>query len=130
MQPESNPIQREITATNQSFIDAYQKKDAAAVAAHYTEQGQILPPTTDAITGRNQIQAFWKAVMDMGIASVRLASTELDIYPGTAIEVGKYTLFSAEDQELDRGKYVVVWKKEQGQWRLHRDIWNSSQATK
>lgn len=22
-------------------------------------------------------------------------------------------------------KYVVVWKKEDGQWRLHRDIWNT-----
>ena len=22
-------------------------------------------------------------------------------------------------------KYVVVWKKADGQWRLHRDIWNT-----
>jgi hypothetical protein len=22
-------------------------------------------------------------------------------------------------------KYVVVWKKVGGQWRLHRDIWNA-----
>ena len=22
-------------------------------------------------------------------------------------------------------KYVVVWKKADGQWRLHRDIWNA-----
>jgi ketosteroid isomerase-like protein len=25
-------------------------------------------------------------------------------------------------------KFVVVWKKIDGQWRLHRDIWNSRAA--
>jgi ketosteroid isomerase-like protein len=32
----------------------------------------------------------------------------------------------AEGNVLDRGKYVVVWQREQGQWRIHRDIWSTS----
>ncbi|MDF2760692.1 MAG: hypothetical protein K0S99_3327, partial [Thermomicrobiales bacterium] len=24
-----------------------------------------------------------------------------------------------------RGKYVVVWRREGGTWRIHLDIWNS-----
>jgi ketosteroid isomerase-like protein len=27
---------------------------------------------------------------------------------------------------LDKGKYIVIWKQEDGQWKLHRDIFNSS----
>jgi ketosteroid isomerase-like protein len=27
---------------------------------------------------------------------------------------------------LDEGKYIVIWKHEDGQWKLHRDILNSS----
>jgi hypothetical protein len=27
---------------------------------------------------------------------------------------------------LDRGKYVVIWKRDGAAWRIHRDIWNSS----
>jgi len=27
---------------------------------------------------------------------------------------------------LDKGKYIVIWKQEEGQWKLHRDIFNSS----
>jgi ketosteroid isomerase-like protein len=30
-------------------------------------------------------------------------------------------------QVIDNGKYVVLWRREAGQWKLHRDIWNSSQ---
>jgi ketosteroid isomerase-like protein len=44
-----------------------------------------------------------------------------------AHEVGKYTLMGDGDKVLDSGKYVVIWQRQDGQWKLHRDIWNSSQ---
>jgi len=31
----------------------------------------------------------------------------------------------ATDGTLSQARYVVVWKREGGQWKLHRDIWNS-----
>jgi hypothetical protein len=37
-----------------------------------------------------------------------------------------YRLQGAGGQVLDMGKYVVIWKQEAGQGKLHRDIWNSS----
>jgi hypothetical protein len=40
--------------------------------------------------------------------------------------VGKYTLTGDAGKVLDQGKYVVVWKRELGQWKLYRDIWNTS----
>jgi ketosteroid isomerase-like protein len=43
-----------------------------------------------------------------------------------AYEVGKLTLKGEDGTVLDSGKYVVIWKRENGQWRLHRDIWNTS----
>jgi ketosteroid isomerase-like protein len=27
---------------------------------------------------------------------------------------------------MDSGKYVVIWKREDGAWKLHRDIWTTS----
>jgi len=44
----------------------------------------------------------------------------------TVFEVGKYTLFGEGDQVLDNGKYIVIWKKDGEQWKLHRDIFNSN----
>jgi len=51
---------------------------------------------------------------------------EVEDHGDTAIEVGKYTLKGEEGQVLDTGKYTVIWKQEEGQWKLHRDIFNSS----
>ena len=71
---------------------------------------------------------MWQSVMDMGIKTASLETVELDPQGDTATEVGKYTLGADCGTVADTGKYVVVWKKEGGHWRLHRDIWNTSVA--
>lgn len=64
----------------------------------------------------------------MGIYEAELEIAELEEleeHVDTAIEVGQYTL-SGGGQVMDRGTYLVTWKREDGQWKLHRDIWNTS----
>jgi uncharacterized protein (TIGR02246 family) len=115
-----------IMAANEQFMDAFRRGDAAGLAALYTEQGQALPPNSDIASGRQAIQAVWQGAMDAGIKGAQLDTLEVDGNADTAYEVGKYTLLGETGQMLDTGKYVVVWKREAGQWKLHRDIWNSS----
>jgi uncharacterized protein (TIGR02246 family) len=124
--PSATDIREAIAAANQSLMATFARGDAAGVAAHYTANGQLLPPNSDAVGGRQAIQAFWQGAMDMGIKSVNLEIAEAEGHGETAHEVGRYTLQAEGGQVLDQGKYVVIWKREGGQWKLHRDIWNSS----
>ena len=52
-------------------------------------------------------------------------SLEVESAGDLAYEMGRYTLY-AGDNDVDKGKYVLIWKHEAGQWRIHRDIVNSS----
>jgi len=122
----STEIRNSIASVNQKFLSAFSRGDAAGLAATYTSNGQALPPNSDIVEGKTAIQGFWQAVLDMGFKAATLETIELDIQGNTAIEVGKYTLQGEGGQILDEGKYLVVWKQEDGQWRWHRDIWNSS----
>jgi uncharacterized protein (TIGR02246 family) len=115
-----------IGAANEKFMAAARQGDPAALAALYTENGQLLPPNADVMDGRAAIQAFWQAALGMGIEDAKLESVEVADHGDTAIEVGRFTLYGAEKQMLDQGKYIVVWKQEAGEWKLHRDIFNSS----
>jgi uncharacterized protein (TIGR02246 family) len=96
--------------------------DAAGTAALYTESGQVLPPNSDAVVGRQAIRAFFQSLLEAGITAVTLATTEVEGFGDTAYEVGRYTLGGEGGQVLDQGKYVVIWKQEDGKWKLHRDI--------
>ena len=44
----------------------------------------------------------------------------------TAIELGHYALGLPDGTAVDEGTYLVVWKKSDEGWRLHRDIWNTN----
>ena len=122
----SKEVRDAIVAASRGFVAAFDKGDAAGVAALYAEEGQILPPNAGFMKGREAIQAFWQGAMDMGIASAKLETLEVEGHGDTAIEVGKYKLHAQDGQELDAGKFIVIWKQEGGQWKLHRDIFNSS----
>lgn len=117
-----------IEKANATFMETFGRGDAAGMAGLYTAEGELLPPGGDRVSGHGGIEAFWSAVMDMGIASARLETVELDDQGKTAIEVGRYTLGTADGSVADEGKYLVVWKNESGGWKLHRDIWNTSRG--
>ncbi len=121
------PVRAALEEANEAFMAAFNAHDAAALAALYTEDAKLLPPNSDVLEGRAAIQAFWQAVFDAGIDSALLEITEVDPLGNTAVEVSQYTLFLADGQVADSGKYIVVWKRVSGQWFLHRDIFNSSQ---
>ena len=119
-------ISAEIRHANDEFEAAFERSDAAAIANLYTPNGLLLPTGMNAIQGSAGIEAFWQGAMEMGIKRVKLDSQDVEELTDTAIELGHYTLFGPNDQLLDQGKYLVVWKEQQGQWKLYQDIWNSS----
>ncbi|MCC3151640.1 SgcJ/EcaC family oxidoreductase [Hymenobacter sp. BT770] len=120
-------ISDEIRRANATFEANFERGDAAAVASLYTPNGVLLPTGMEPIEGPAGIQAFWQGAMEMGIKRVKLHTREVEQLTDTAIELGNYTLYGPQDTQLDQGKYVVVWKEQEGQWKLHQDIWNTSQ---
>ncbi len=122
-------VRAKILAGSKKFMAAFSQKNAEALAKLYAKGGQLLPPGSEAVVGRESIQAFWQGVMDMGLVEVKLDTVEVEGHRETAIEMGKYTLLAAGGQVADAGKYLVVWKLEGRSWKLHRDIWNSSQPS-
>jgi uncharacterized protein (TIGR02246 family) len=126
MLAQSDLIREAIENANRRLETTYRTRDPGAVADLYTEDGQLFPTGAEPIVGRPGIAQFWRGVMDLGIVDARLETQEVDAQGHTAIEVGRYTLFGEGNHVLDRGKYIVIWKQSLGEWRLHRDIWNTS----
>ncbi len=119
-------IRDTIQVEDEKFMATFDRGDPAGMAALYTDNGQLLPANSDFITGKQAIQDFWQGVMDMGVKKAKLEPIEVEGHSDTAYEVGKYTLQGEGGQVLDTGKYMVIWKQEEGQWKLHRDIWTTS----
>ena len=115
-----------IEKLNDVWTAAFNKGDAAAVAALYTEDAYVLPPGSAMVKGRPAIEAFWRqAAQQMTDAKL----TTVDVLPlgrSAAREIGTVTLKakSQPSQEIV-GKYVVLWRKVGREWKLATDIWNT-----
>ena len=119
-------VTEQIQAANGEFMAAFAAGDAQALATLYAENGMLLPPNSDFVSGTAAIQEFWQAVMDAGVAGAKLTVEEAQGLDDTAWEVGRYALYDPAGSTIDEGKYIVLWKRTEAGWRLHRDIWNSS----
>jgi len=115
-----------IVAADETFMSTFSQGNAAGIANLYTEDGQFLPPNGGFVSGRQAIQDTFQSFMDMGVKEIKLEALEVEGYGNAASEVGKYTLKGEGGQVMDEGKFVVIWKQEAGQWKLHRDIINTS----
>jgi len=115
-----------INAANAQFMAAFRAADAGAVADCYTSDAQLLPANSEPVSGSQAIADFWRGAMRMGIADAKLETLELESAGDLAVEVGRYTLAGADGGAIDNGKYIVVWRRDAGTWKLHRDIWTTS----
>lgn len=118
-------MKADIMAANQKFMNAFQQ-GATAMGSMYTADAQLFPPNSDVVKGTAAIGTFWKGGYDAGLKRAKLETMEAEKTGDQVVELGRYTLYGANDAQIDAGKYIVVWKKEGGQWKLHRDIWNTS----
>lgn len=122
-------VRRAIEAGNKQFIEAFNKGDAAAVANMYAIDARLLPTNSEIIEGRANIQKFWQGAMSSGVKLVSLETTHVETQGNIAVEVGRYTLTTSGAggaTTTDKGKYVVVWKREGRSWKLAVDIFNTN----
>ena len=115
-----------IRAADAEFSALVAKQDAAGIAALYTVDGQMLASGRDFIRGRPAIQEYWQAVIRAGVAAIEFTTREVSVSGPTAVEVGEYVIRSGTQTVVDRGKYMVLWRREKGSWRRHRDVANTS----
>ncbi|GAA2759370.1 YybH family protein [Actinopolymorpha rutila] len=115
---------QEISAVNRQFEQAVCDGDMDLLASLYTSDAIVLPPDGPVVRGRGAIKQMWTAVVQqLGLTDVRLRTLDYEQSSRTGSEVGEATLTLGGGTAVV--KYVVVWKRTKGQWRLHRDIWNA-----
>lgn len=123
-----NPaVAQDIQKTNRIFEqEVAAKRNIDALDQVYTKDARILPPGAEMITGLANIKNFWRsAVASMGVKAVKLQTVEFEPLGEMGYEIGRATLqFEAAGAPPAEVKYVVLWKRENGQWKWHVDMWS------
>lgn len=132
----------ELKAVHKSYLKFWLENDSAKVVNLFSEDGAIIPPGNkgDFVKGRKAIGAWWFTangdttypITAFVYKNDTLSATgELAIWEGLS-EVSWNTVVrgSVLSSHSSATNFITVCKKENGVWRIYRQIWNLKPAKK
>jgi len=110
-----------LDSINTKFSEQIAAGDSSALASHYWPDAELLLDNSEPVKG-DKIESAWAAALRMGVKEMRFSTTDINGNSTFLIETGGYEIKGQNKSLLDKGKYVVVWEKRNGEWKLYRDI--------
>jgi ketosteroid isomerase-like protein len=122
---------------SRTFFNALRQGDFAAIGNLYASDAVILPPGANIIMGRGNIQSYWQQTSG---DPENIESEILNVTPlgGDIIrEIGRFRTAAKADRSslmenrgspkarAEAAKYVFVWQKVGGDWKIIASIWNT-----
>ena len=106
----------------QSYVDAFNARDAKALAAHWSPEGVYIRRVDgNQIRGRDKLEEEFAAQFaDHQGARIEVATESIDfVSPNVALEEGTATIIRPEDAP-SQSRYSVVHIKRDGKWMIDR----------
>ncbi|MGO9566885.1 MAG: YybH family protein [Desulfomonilaceae bacterium] len=118
-QQKPTPDEAAIRQAVQSYVEAFNRGDAAAVAAHWSDDGEYIGVSGESFKGRKKIEAGLKTFFAEN-KGVQVQVTPISIrFPSSnrAVETGVVVLTRAE-QNPEETQYHANYVKRGGVWKL------------
>ncbi len=116
---------KEIATWNDQFATAISSKDSVGFGNLYAADAVRMGPNGPQIEGRANIINNFSGALKAGVGSGKLTMVDTFGDENAVTEVGTYELNAADGTQMDKGKYISIFKKVDGKLIPVRDIWNS-----
>jgi len=119
------PDEAAVKAVTETWGATFARGDLAEISKLYTEDAKLLPPNEAPVSGRTAILAYFeKNLRPVMPASIRFTSYEIYGGGGAATSVSRMEMYDAKGRVVERGKQTIVLLRQDGRWKIHRDMWS------
>lgn len=115
-----------IEEKNNQFTKAHITGDSAFIFNIYTQDAKVFPPNSDAVIGRPAIAVIISQYLKFDIKEFREETTAFYGNEDYLIDEGNYFMRYGKDNTIEKGKYLNVWRKEDGDWKVSTNMWNTN----
>ena len=132
VEPPADPGAIFQAGTNE-WIDAYNAGEPDRVIALYSQDAIVMPPDAPSVTGDAALRSFladeMAAAKQNKITIVLTGDDEADTSGDLGWHRGTFKVVGEGGASLGTGKFLEIWQRQQGKWRITRDIWNNDAST-
>lgn len=121
-------VKAHIIKMNESYSQRFTTKDSLFYAERYCADAQVYSPGMPAVLGRDSIRSFFYTGGGNNEAKIELPAGNFYGNADLVIEEGNYNFPDGKGGSVDKGKFIALWKQEDGKWKLFREIWNTDMA--
>lgn len=113
------------------YVAAYNRGDAAALAALYADDAWLLPHERPMVHGRRDIQEFWRRrlsgdhLRQMG-RMLEVKTLERNVGADVGYLIGS---FIRRDGPTGLNFAIGVKRGDHGEWRIAAEVWNSTELS-
>lgn len=113
----------DIAARSDAWEVAFNDQDVDALVAMYSDDARVLAPNAPMGQGEEAVRSVFQGMIDAGLGG-ELTTVETMAAGDLGYHVGTYAL-TVDGSEVDRGKFVEIWRKVGGEWKIASDMFNS-----
>ncbi|MEE8213146.1 MAG: DUF4440 domain-containing protein [Alphaproteobacteria bacterium] len=128
----AHSAKQEIDALNAQWVAAFKAKDFATIESLMAPDSLLLAPGNPPIQGAESVVETWKAWGGLPNVKITFGAERVEAAASgdLAYDYGAYTFAFDSDKGpfAEEGKYIVVWKKIDGAWKVAADIFNNNSA--
>jgi ketosteroid isomerase-like protein len=110
-------------AAADAWLGSFNGGDVAGLVLTYSADAKILPPDEPIIAGAEAIDAFWQAY-NPGQVRIEVSEVESRKLGNFWLREGAYKAQFPDEGETRVGKFMELWKQENGNWLMYRQMWN------
>ena len=117
-----------ILSNIKDFSISVMNSNYQSIGMAYTVDAKIFPNNMDIINGREAIVKYWTLPEGVETKYHKITPEEIKILGNDAYDYGYYegiTRRSDGTESRWKGKYVIIWRKIDQEWKIYLDIWNS-----
>ncbi|AVR45870.1 hypothetical protein C7S20_11745 [Christiangramia fulva] len=118
---QSSDLQEEIEETSQKVGEALDNGDFGTFAMYFDDDVTMKMPGHETLKGVDAVVAAHKPMAEQKIKLVLDTDEVIDLN-GYAYESGNYKIQTADGKVVDKGSFGTLWKKENGTWKIFRDM--------
>ncbi len=109
-----------IAQADKSYLEAFDRGDAKAVAAHWVEDGEYVDQTGFVLVGREAIEQEFEKFFAQNKGNTLKVRVEALHFPeqDVAVEIGDSVIMNADGKPGDRARYKAVHVKRDGAWKM------------